>query len=264
MKKKILSLSIIAILIAMLFILTGCGKQINSNNESTLSGENDSTNIVEDIFYGSKAITGDGTNVGDVITCGGEEFYVISNDGVNIKMLAKYNLYVGNYRNTDDTGMTIHSYDQEEATGIQNSNMKAGGTTNGKAEGITYFSNSEIKGQVASDYEGSLVEKYVNEYLKYLIEKANLNSSEVSATLITIEELESLGCSTETKSCENAPEWVYTTNYWTKSKKVYNSEESDGVLWVVSSDGKLKDAPNGAIYLGVRPVVTIPITAIEK
>ena len=42
-----------------------------------------------------KVISGDGTNIGDEIQCGTENFYVLSNDGKNIEMLAKYNLYVG-------------------------------------------------------------------------------------------------------------------------------------------------------------------------
>lgn len=42
-----------------------------------------------------KVISGDGTNIGDEIQCGTENFYVLSNDGKEIKMLAKYNLYTG-------------------------------------------------------------------------------------------------------------------------------------------------------------------------
>ena len=41
-------------------------------------------------------VTGSGKNIGDEIACGTEHFYVISNDGENVKMLAKYNLLVGN------------------------------------------------------------------------------------------------------------------------------------------------------------------------
>lgn len=44
---------------------------------------------------GCNVISGDGTKIGDEITCGTEHFYVISNDGKNIKMLSKYNLLVG-------------------------------------------------------------------------------------------------------------------------------------------------------------------------
>lgn len=40
-------------------------------------------------------INGNGKNIGDEIACDSEYFYVISNDGENVKMLAKYNLMVG-------------------------------------------------------------------------------------------------------------------------------------------------------------------------
>ena len=40
-------------------------------------------------------VTGSGKNIGDEIACGTEHFYVISNDGTNLKMLAKYNLLSG-------------------------------------------------------------------------------------------------------------------------------------------------------------------------
>ncbi len=39
-------------------------------------------------------VTGSGKNIGDEIACGTEHFYVTSNDGENVKMLAKYNLLV--------------------------------------------------------------------------------------------------------------------------------------------------------------------------
>ena len=40
-------------------------------------------------------VSGNGKDIGSEIACGTEHFYVIDNDNDNIKMLAKYNLYVG-------------------------------------------------------------------------------------------------------------------------------------------------------------------------
>jgi hypothetical protein len=141
--------------------------------------------------------------------------------------------------------------------------MTGGGSAIEKLEGVTYFSNSTTAGEKDNDYEGSIAEKYVNEYLDYLIQKANLDKNTVSATLITIEELEALGCSKSDGNCTNAPEWLYSTSYWTKSKYYYYGKESTGSLWVVTKDGKLQDAPNIANYLGIRPVITIPVSEIE-
>ena len=54
-------------------------------------------------FVSAKAactiVSGDGTKIGDEIACGSEHFYVLNNDGTNIKMMAKYNLYVGDIVN---------------------------------------------------------------------------------------------------------------------------------------------------------------------
>ncbi len=40
-------------------------------------------------------IKGNGKNLGDEVVCGTEHFYIISNDGTNVKMMAKYNLNTG-------------------------------------------------------------------------------------------------------------------------------------------------------------------------
>ena len=48
---------------------------------------------------GCNVISGTGKNVGDEVVCGTEHFYVISNDGENVKMLAKYNLMAGETHN---------------------------------------------------------------------------------------------------------------------------------------------------------------------
>ncbi|MGN1371077.1 MAG: hypothetical protein ACI4XM_02195 [Candidatus Coprovivens sp.] len=44
---------------------------------------------------GCQVISGNGFKIGDEIACGSEHFYVMSNDGTYVKMLAKYNLLVG-------------------------------------------------------------------------------------------------------------------------------------------------------------------------
>lgn len=56
-------------------------------------------------------ISGTGKNIGDEIVCGTEHFYVLENDGNTVKMLAKYNLYIGfnyEYKELDK------SFDTEE------------------------------------------------------------------------------------------------------------------------------------------------------
>ena len=57
-------------------------------------------------------LSGTGKNVGDEITCGDEHFYVIDSNSTNIKMLSKYNLYVGII--VDQTGPTFNNYDEAD------------------------------------------------------------------------------------------------------------------------------------------------------
>ena len=57
-------------------------------------------------------LSGTGKNVGDEIACGDEYFYVIDSNSTSIKMLAKYNLYVGII--VDQTGPTFNNYDEAD------------------------------------------------------------------------------------------------------------------------------------------------------
>lgn len=59
-----------------------------------------------------KLVTGTGTNIGDEIECGGEHFYVLSNNGTNIKMLSKYNLYIG-YMIEEDGEYLVEDYEND-------------------------------------------------------------------------------------------------------------------------------------------------------
>ena len=61
-------------------------------------------------------VSGTGTNIGDEINCSGEHFYVISNDGYNVKALAKYNLYVGQtYFSSEEFTHTTQIFQQLDA-----------------------------------------------------------------------------------------------------------------------------------------------------
>ena len=56
----------------------------------------DGDTVMETIdVQGCELISGTGQNIGDEVACGTERFYILNNDGEYLKMLAKYNLYVG-------------------------------------------------------------------------------------------------------------------------------------------------------------------------
>ena len=100
-------------------------------------------------------------DIGTIVTIGSEQFYTIGTDGDNVKLLSMYNLYVGGEYLENDEWIAYG----DEATGMQDSSMI--GWDYRKIypyRGITSFSNEEQKGTNSSDYNGSIVEGYVNNY----------------------------------------------------------------------------------------------------
>ncbi len=95
-----------------------------------------------------KVISGDGTNIGDEIQCGTENFYVLSNDGENIKMLAKYNLYVDRIYYKVIFDQTFETY--EEAATYWNSNYS------NDYEGYRRFIIND-----SNEYYGALAYNYI-------------------------------------------------------------------------------------------------------
>lgn len=93
-------------------------------------------------------VTGSGKNIGDEIACGTEHFYVISNDGENVKMLAKYNLYYGKDYYLVEFSETFSDY--SAASEYWKSNF---GT---EYSGYAYFSYNEN-----NEYSGAYSYKYV-------------------------------------------------------------------------------------------------------
>lgn len=222
------------------------------------------------ILPGEKVVrleSGDLDTPGSIVSIGNEKFYVVVNDGINVRLFAKYNLYVGNIatgtKEVEDpeTGSTVIDMVYSpitNPTGLQDSSAI------GYVEGENYdmrfpfvgtvpFSDDSKKGDVPSDYSGSIIEGYVNDYRDYL---ESLGVTVTEARLVTLEELEAFGCSSSEKSCKNAPKEVYSSSYW-----VGTAGNSDAPYMVLSNGGL------GAIiyywapyYAGVRPIIEVPIT----
>ncbi len=172
-----------------------------------------------------KVTSGTGNNVGDEITCGTESFYVISSTDTTVKVFAKYNLNVGT--NADST----------KTSGIQ--------ISDGNYPVAFSKTNSVL-------YSGSIVEEYVNNYLNYLKSTLKMNSS-TTATLISKEELITLGC--KSNSCSSSYSWISNVRYWTGT---YYGSTPTTYVWIVSDNGSITAGMYNVNSLyGVRPVVTI-------
>lgn len=197
-----------------------------------------------------RVVSGDINTIGSVVAIGNEQFYVYGKENGNVKLLSMYNLRVGNSAD-ENKNITVLS----NPTGIQDTDAKGFVRDEKKYIGTSSFSDSSNKGTYYSDYEGSLVEKYVNNYKTYLI---NLGANISNARLITKSELETLGCISNDESCSDAPSWVYSTSYWTGT--AYSSSDT----FFVFSYARFGNAYClGEALFGVRPVIEIPTSEFE-
>ena len=198
---------------------------------------------------GGSSISANGSldSIGTIVTIGDQQFYTIGTEGDNVKLFSMYNLYVGGVYNS---GWTAYG---DEATGKQDSTMLGYVSGQSIRNGTTAFSSPTQKGTNYSDYSGSIVEGYVNNYKTILEEDYGVDV--VEARLITKDELTSdeIGCSDTNYTCKrSAYPWIYSTSYWSGS--AFNASN----VWIVFSNGDFYDIDysNGRSF-GVRPVIII-------
>ena len=198
-----------------------------------------------------KVVNGDLDTVGSEICIGEECFYLISNDGYKVTMLAKYNLYVGGVY--DGTTYTFYG---EEATGIQNKDMRGYVGTNMRL-GVAAFASTEYWINFAKNYpiyvynSNSFVYNYVEGYRDYL---ESLGVTLLDARLISHDELSYLGCELDNNTCLNSLyDWIYWSTYWSGS-----AIDTNNVLFVNSQGIYTYTRSNGGC--GTRPVIEISLT----
>ena len=131
-------------------------------------------------------------------------------------------------------------------------------------KGTTKFSNTNYWSSTVSSYpayvydSNSTLYSYVENYKTYL---STLGVTPTEARLITKEELEGLGCIVSSGSCSGAPSWVYSTSYWT------GSAIGPNIVWRVSAPNFLSNGlysnDNGAINMGIRPVIEVPLEVFD-
>ena len=201
-----------------------------------------------------RVVSGDGTQVGNEVCIKNECFYIISSTDSAITMLSKYNLHVGNSVG-NSVGEDWIVTPLASPTGIQDKTAKGNDWDNENGVqifpfiGTTAFSSDSQKGTNYSDYSGSIVEGYVNNYNSYLITQG---VTPIEVRLITKDELVNLGCSEADYSCSEAPSWVYATSYWSGS-----AYDGNGVWHVHSGTYFGFGGYSSDSDFGVRPVITI-------
>ena len=182
---------------------------------------------------------------GTIVSIGDQQFYTIGTEGDNVKLLSMFNLYVGGEYNN---GWTSYG---DEATGKQDQNM-LGWVSGQSIKGTTEFSNDMQSGKNHSDYSGSIVVRYVNNYKTIL--ESNYGVDVVEARLISYEELtdsETFAC-VDYDYCSDKYPWIYSTSYWS------GSADDAYDVWRVDSDGNFGSSSyyDGDSF-GVRPVIIV-------
>ena len=259
-------LKVRAVCLCIALVWSGSANDTNSVWRVRSTGNFDSSFYLDDCILGVRPVVilkksdivveikpvanGSLDDIGTIVTIGDQQFYTIGTEGDNVKLLSKYNLHVGNQYDDDNRVVALASptgKQSEDAIGYF-----VGFSADNPIIGVTAFSSSSQKGTNYSDYNGSIVEGYVNNY-KTILEN-DYDVDIVEARLITYDELtsEEIGCSISVHSCFNAPSFIYSTSYWSGSASDTYS------VWYVHSNGFFHGGSYyNDDYLGVRPVIII-------
>ena len=218
---------------------------------------NNSCNSYEkaDVMIYPKGKTKTTVEIGDIVTIGTEDFYVIKTAATNnddLVLLSRYNLKVGNICNNNY--LKIGEYTSSDpGYGFQSREAKGWGP--GNFNGTIAFTDENYWVSSTSNYpadislNGSYLKKYIDDYKEKLEKMTTTNIKEIR--LIKNSEVVALGCN-QSSLCNNAPKFVSETSYWIGTAK------DEHVLWVITSDGNYyaNNYVSNDIY-GIRPVIII-------
>lgn len=205
---------------------------------------------------GCTVVSGDGTNIGDEIECANENFYVINNNNGVISMLSKYNLNVGD---------NIY---ENDLVGIQSSKAKGFITSDNNYSTVPFSTTNYWYDENTSSLKDIYQDKfiydsnsnlypYIKNYETYLRERG---VSSCNATLITLEQLEILGCDVLNITCQNSKyKWMYSTSYWSGTNSLIDNSSILTVYYTGSLNNLITyDDSN----YGIRPVINMSVSEI--
>ena len=222
----------------------------------------------------TKVVSGDLNTSGSEVLVAGEPFYVLSNDGVNVTLFAKYNLNVGYIVSYFDMMNEYRKTLITNPTGLQDSNMigsywdAAGMPTGFPWNGVLRFSYTDYWLNTVNSYpayvynSNSDLYPYIESYKDYLIENG-VNISE--ARLMSQEDFTSVGYDATLRDYfpSSTPKWLYSTSYWTGVAR------DKGYIVTVYSDGYIGEFANSYPELigdasGIRPVIVVSLSDFES
>lgn len=187
--------------------------------------------------------------VGDMVSIGDQDFYVMKNTGDKVYLLARYNLYVGTV--TDEHWNFVRNItSDEEGYGRQKEIAKAWHDGDHYMYGIIPFSN-ESYWTITDDpwafvYSNkSLIKHYVDSYAN------SLGITYKEARVMDYHEAEELGCNGD-NNCYNAQSFVRGVSYW------LGNACGTGYIGIISDDGYYSCYGYANDYFfGIRPVIVI-------
>ncbi len=206
-------------------------------------------------------VTGTGRELGDEVRIGDEHFYILSNNGVEIRMLAKYNVDISakcslTYNAPSSTGV---GYDPKcgiraSYTGLQDPSITGyPDEATGDVIGVP-FSTELQHGATNLDYEGGVAEIYVNEYVDTINKKYNIN---VTGDLLDLQTFNKLFYGVDMqKAPENIRKFFNVTS-WTKVPT------QDKKIMILESTAQSYFSFEHFLFYGIRPVIIAPASALN-
>ena len=225
------------------------------NNNGGGNGGNNPTPLPENV----EIISGDTDTIGSEICIGSECFYLISKEANgDLKMLAKYNLNIGDNKVNDPEGIQSMSaigwYDGGSSP--YSASMKF--SNYNYWDGVYNISiDDDVYGVGCNGYT------YINNYVEYLsgygvnVSGRNVNMEDLIDAVNGGEYLDSnpfgpFGDLNVKASQIEGREWIYGTSYW------LSTTPAEDYLYVVESSGELTRsvyAQDG--YYGFRPIIIL-------
>lgn len=255
MKKKIF---LCLLCLPVLFGITGCGNEKNNDMIDTKNNKS-----IEE--KKPKVVSGDGKTIGDEVCLGKECFYVIKYDfnKEDIYLLAKYNLNAGGYY--ESTISDFKEYEEDEVTGLQDSSMNYV-YDEFPQTGLTEFStDKEHSNEAYSEYEGSRIQRFVDQYQKKLEEDGYKIRSSSLLDLYDIKEAfdcewtdaTPLGGNGSRFRCSSLPEYMNNRSYWTKTV------DNEYLVFGIYTGSDTYQSYYNSTNLGIRPVIVISSIGLE-
>jgi surface protein len=180
--------------------------------------------------------------IGKEVNFGGENFYVIEDNGSTVKILSKYNLGTDYMQSENADGVAFSSdYGWANQPGPKEINIK--------------------------EYNGA-AKNFVANYTNYF--KSLTANENISGNLLSLKELKKLGCTINDDysagselTCTNSihKSWLLKGNgFWTHSAFPTDTTK----VWVVLEDGNLDSLKANENYHGIRPTLKLTKQILEE